>query len=74
MFTQLPMYYLYLEGDRIQKDFIYQYLTDIVQARSLAKTKNIGVSDVILNHSLILKNVLFKSRGNFYLTPTSEEG
>ena len=66
------MYLLYLECERINKNPMYFHLTDVEQARDLAKTKKLALSDVIENHAKILENVLFKSRGNAYLPVTEK--
>ena len=51
---------------------MYQYLKNIEEARSIAKKCGTPLTDVMKNHIEILKNTLFKPRGNFYLT--SEKG
>lgn len=51
---------------------MYQYLNNIEEARSIAKKCGTPLKEVVKNHIGILKNVLFKPRGNFYLT--SENG
>lgn len=47
---------------------MYFYLFNLAKARDISTTQNIPLSDVLLNHSLILKNILFKPRGNCYLS------
>lgn len=53
---------------------MYVYLTDLEQARTLAKAKGLELQTVVDNHFKILKNVLFIPRGNYYLTDKDSEG
>ena len=62
MDPSIPMYRIFLQGDRIDKNNMYLYLTDTRQT-----SQKPNAAELVENHAKILANVLFKQRGNDYI-------
>lgn len=60
--TELAAYRFLLKGDRINKEGMYFYLTDVSE-----KASKVLTAEMIANRAQILDSVLFQTRGNIYL-------
>ena len=66
--TQWPTYFLFLEGSRVARNPMFNYLIDFEEAKNVAHDNKIPIVDVIENRMKVLENVIFRTQGNFYLT------